>query len=213
MVGGTKLQNASDVVTFLQTSMGKAHLAYSGAQQEVRRYFHEIKMGDVNCTHGYETQTIEGCRSKHSIPVVSHLNKTLLHVCELSCFYKFYLDGGDGPCDNKTHAATFDLVTLEPCLPIDSMCDIETTDAREVSNDGEPLVTCLEVRDCFVVVAQDNTENNGSFWVSMCAKGLAYGGQRYACGCFWPRVSTWESSCHWQIFPPTRKELVFLCPM
>jgi hypothetical protein len=31
MVGGMKLQNASDVVTFLQASMGKAHLAYFGA--------------------------------------------------------------------------------------------------------------------------------------------------------------------------------------
>ncbi len=31
MVGGMKLQNVSDVVTFLQASMGKAHLAYFGA--------------------------------------------------------------------------------------------------------------------------------------------------------------------------------------
>jgi hypothetical protein len=31
MVGGTKLQNASNVVTFFQASMGKVHLAYFGA--------------------------------------------------------------------------------------------------------------------------------------------------------------------------------------
>ncbi len=30
MVGGTKLQNVSDVVRYLQASMGKAHLAYFG---------------------------------------------------------------------------------------------------------------------------------------------------------------------------------------
>jgi hypothetical protein len=100
-------------------------------------------MGDVNHIHGYEAWTIEGNISKHFIWSVFHLNKTLLHVCELSCFYKFCLDGGNGPCDNKTQVATFDLVKLEPCLPIDSMCDIRTIDAWENSNDGESLATCL----------------------------------------------------------------------
>ncbi len=71
--------------------------------------------------------------------------QTLLHLHELFCFYKFYLNGGDGPCDNETHATIFDLVTLEPCLPIDSRCDIKTIDAWEVSNDGESLATCLEI--------------------------------------------------------------------
>jgi hypothetical protein len=120
-------------------------------------------MGDVNRTHGYEAQTIEGSRSKHSNQSVSHLNKTLLHVRELSCFCKLCLDGGNGPCDNETHVATFDLVTLEPCLPIDSRCDIETIDAWEVSNDGESLATCFEVGDCFVITTQDNTEKNVGF--------------------------------------------------
>jgi hypothetical protein len=31
MVSGMNLQNAFDVVTFLQENMGKAHLAYFGA--------------------------------------------------------------------------------------------------------------------------------------------------------------------------------------
>jgi hypothetical protein len=100
------------------------------------------------------------------------LNKTLLHVCELSCFSKLCLDGGNGPCDNETHAVTFDLVTLEPCLPIDFRCPIETIDAWEVSNDGHSLATCLEVGDNFVVIAQDNIENNACFWVLMCVERL-----------------------------------------
>jgi hypothetical protein len=79
-----------------------------------------MKMGIINHIHGYETRTIEGSKSKHSIRSVCHLNKTLLHFCELSCFCKFCLDGGDGPCDNEIHATTFDLMTLEHCLPIDS---------------------------------------------------------------------------------------------
>jgi hypothetical protein len=76
----------------------------------------------------------------------------LFHVCELSCFYKLYLDGKDGPCDNETHVVTFDLMTLEHCLPIDSRCDIETIDAWEIFNDGESLATYLEVGDYFVII-------------------------------------------------------------
>jgi hypothetical protein len=82
------------------------------------------------------------------------------------------LDGKNGPCDNKTHVATFDLVTLEPCLPIDSMFEIEIIDALKVSDDGESLATCLEIGDCFVVVAQGNTKDSVGFWVLMCVEGL-----------------------------------------
>jgi hypothetical protein len=80
--------------------MDKVHLVYLGAQWQVSHYFHEIKLGDVDRIHGYEARTIEGNIPKHAIQSVSHLNKTLLQVHELSCFCKFYLDGGDGPCDN-----------------------------------------------------------------------------------------------------------------
>jgi hypothetical protein len=55
MVGGIKLKNAFDVVTIIQASMGKAHLAYFGVRHEVRHYFHEIKMGDVNHIHVHES--------------------------------------------------------------------------------------------------------------------------------------------------------------
>jgi hypothetical protein len=79
IVGATKLQNALDVCNFLQTSMGEA------IQQEVKQYFHEIRLGDVDCTHGYEAHIVSGSRSKHVICFISHLNKSLLHVQELSC--------------------------------------------------------------------------------------------------------------------------------
>jgi hypothetical protein len=53
------------VYNFLQTSMGKAHFAYPTIQWQVKWYFHEIKLGDVGCIHGYEAHRVSGNRSKH----------------------------------------------------------------------------------------------------------------------------------------------------
>jgi hypothetical protein len=47
--------------------MGKGHLAYPKAQWQVRQYFHEIRLGDVDCTHGYEAHKVSGSISKHII--------------------------------------------------------------------------------------------------------------------------------------------------
>ncbi len=91
---------------------------------------------------------------------------------ELSCFYKFCVDGGDGPCDNYTHVQPWDLVALEPCSYIDARCDPDINDMREVSHDGESLVACLEVNDYFVIVATDDVKDNVGFWVLMCIEKL-----------------------------------------
>ena len=34
---------------------------------------------------------------------------------DLTCFRKFCMDGGDGPCDNASYVPTFVLIKLEPC--------------------------------------------------------------------------------------------------
>ncbi len=104
-------------------------------------------MGNVDHNHGYETCTVDGSRSKYAIQSVSHVNKTLLCVRELSWFCKFCVDGGDGPCDNHSHVQPWDLLALEPCSPIDDRCDLETNDTWEVSHDGETLAACLEIGD------------------------------------------------------------------
>ncbi len=75
---------------------------------------------------------------------------------ELSCFCKYYIDGGDGPYDNYTHVQPWDIVTLEPCSPIDARCDPKIDDRWEISHDGKSLTSYLEVGAYFVVVAIDD---------------------------------------------------------
>jgi hypothetical protein len=163
------------VCNFLQETSGKAHLTCPTAQWQVRRYFHEIRLGDVDRTHGYEAHKVSGSRSKHAIHSIFHLNKTLLHVRELSCFYKFCVDGGDGPCDNYTHVQPWDLMALEPYSSIDVRCDPDIDDMREVSHDGESLVACLEVGDYFVITATNDVKDNVGFWGFNVHREVAYG--------------------------------------
>jgi len=126
IIGATKLQNVVDVCNFLQTSMDMAHFTYIGTQWQVEQYFHEIELGDIDHTHGYEAHKFDGSRSKYVIKFVFHLKKTLLHVRKLSYFCKFYMDGGDGPCDKCTHVQPWNLVALGLYPLIDIRCNPET---------------------------------------------------------------------------------------
>jgi len=141
--------------------MGKAHLAYPIVQCQVRQYFHEIRLGDVDRIHAYEVHKVSGNKSEHAICSIFHLTKILLHVRELFCFYKFCVDGADGPCDNYTHVQPWDLVALEPYSSIDVRCDPYIDDMWEVSHDGKLLVACLKVGDYFVNVT---TDDDGVKW-------------------------------------------------
>jgi hypothetical protein len=127
-------------------------------------------LGDVDCTHSYEAHIVNGSISKHTIWFVSHLNKTLQHVHELYYFCKYCVNGGDGPCDNYIHVRPWDLVTLEPCSPIDVRCDLDIHDRWQVSHDGESLTACVEVG--FVVVAINDTQDNASSWILICTERL-----------------------------------------
>ncbi len=113
-----------------------------------------------------------------------------MFLIKLSYFYKFYSNGGYEPCNNETYVTTFDLVTLELCLLIDSMCDIETIDAWEVIGyflGSWGLFCCCSPK-----------QHRRQCWLldfNVCGR-VAYGDQRYECGCFWSGVFAWESSCH-----------------
>jgi hypothetical protein len=61
-------------------------------------------------------------------------------------------------------------MALKPCSPIDVKCDLETNDIWEASHDGESLATCLEIGECFVVVANDDTKDGARFWILICTK-------------------------------------------
>jgi hypothetical protein len=168
---GQKLHNAADVVEFCNTQMSMPHLAYKRAKLEVRRHFHLVKMEDVNRNIGWDCKTVPGSRSKHSIQSVSHVNKTLLRVRELSCFCDFCMDGGDGPCASSTHVSKYDLVTLEPCLSAARLDEFDE-DEQMISDDGEMLAKILEEGDNFAVLAEPERDSEAHFWILLCTERL-----------------------------------------
>ena len=70
-----------------------------------------------------------------------NLEGTSLQVRDLSCFCKFCMDGGDGPCNNAAYVLGFMLIGLEPC---------EASTKSRRSNEGRFMGSnCLPRRaDC-----------------------------------------------------------------
>ena len=167
---GVILQNAHDVVMFLEKTMDRQHLAYEGARRDVNRNFWEIKLGDVNRDHGYDCRTIVGSRSKHSVRSVSSTNNTLLEIREFSCFCIHCTDGVPGKCPQRNHVDNWNLITLEPCNSFDAQC--EQDEEGEVQGSGDDLALGLEVGDNLCVRAESGNEEGVKFYALQCTKVL-----------------------------------------
>ena len=173
---GLRLHCASDVVQFLRTHMTREYAGYSGARRLVHRYFYDVTEVAVNLMPSLNARTVDGTRSFHQVRSVN-LEGTSLQVWDLSCFCKFCMDGGDGPCDNATYVPAFILIRLEPCET--------TTESRRERGRREieerrihPRMTAakaraatLEVGDHFAVLA-DEGGNGPEFWILQCIETL-----------------------------------------
>jgi hypothetical protein len=71
------------------------------------------------------------------------LNKISLYIWNFSCFCKFCIDGGDGPCDHLDYVPRFSLIRLVPCRPKDVKNKIKEDNCL-ISNDREMLVNILQ---------------------------------------------------------------------
>ena len=111
---GLKLHCASDVVHFLRIHMTREYAGYRGARRLVSRHFYDVSEVAVNLMPSFNARTVDGTRSFHQVRSVN-LEGTSLQVRDLSCFCKFCIDGGDGPCNNATYVMGFLLIRLEPC--------------------------------------------------------------------------------------------------
>jgi hypothetical protein len=99
--------------------MGFQHLTYDGARKDVNRYFHEVKMTNVNRVDQFNAWIVEGTCNFHQVKSIG-LDKISLHVWNLSCFCRFYFEGGDGPYENEAYVLPFNFIHLEPCNAYDA---------------------------------------------------------------------------------------------
>lgn len=173
---GVRLHNSSDVVTFLRQAMNREYAGYHSARRSVHRHFYDVKEADVNQFQAPNARTVEGTRSFHQVRSVG-LEGTSLQTRRLSCFCKFCLDGGDGPCDSAGFVEPFTLIRLEPCEPQTltrrdrARLDAQETRLHPHMSARESLAATLEVGDHFAVLADDGT-GFPEFWILQCQEPL-----------------------------------------
>ncbi len=139
-------------------------------RRDVHYLFYEIKLANVNQEQQFNAHTVVGMRSLHQVRNVG-LDKISLQIWNLSCFCKFCIDGGDGPCDHLDYVPVFSFIQLVPYRPEDVKNEIEEDNCL-ISNDKEMLATTLNVGKHFVVIAtKDNIEGN-DFWILICEEAL-----------------------------------------
>jgi hypothetical protein len=98
--------------------------------------------------------TVEGMHNLHQVCSVG-LDKISLQIWNLSCFCKFYTNGGGGPCGHLDFVSRFSLTQLVPCRLEDVRIKIEE-DNYLISNDREMLAATLNVSEHSTVIAMEH---------------------------------------------------------
>jgi hypothetical protein len=134
--------------------------------------FFEVKLVDVNRVDHFNALTIVRTSTLHQVRSVG-LDMILLQARNLSCFYKFYTNGGDCPCDHVNYVPRFDLIYLVPYKPQDARNYEIDEDNCLSNNDRELLVAILDVGDHFIVIVAKDNNKGDDFWVFICEETLA----------------------------------------
>ncbi len=80
----TKLQNATDVLSFCLKKQQEKHSAYPNARRQVSHFFHLVNPRDVNRSATWDCKNIMGTCSLHFVDSISHRDVTLLNLRNLA---------------------------------------------------------------------------------------------------------------------------------
>ncbi|KAL3696603.1 hypothetical protein R1sor_010679 [Riccia sorocarpa] len=149
-------------------------MAY-GQTQNVRRFFWEIKVGEVDRSKELDCLPIKGTRSLHCFHGYSRVNPTLLKTRELSCFCPSCVDDEGVNCPNKRYTGDWKLENVHPLKLTDVSAYAEELGAGlgQATDWGEGSIADLvEVGKFFAVEAEASNEFNADFWIMQCSKPL-----------------------------------------
>lgn len=176
-----KLQDAKDVVEFLQESMsGLVQSSLQSKRTVSYRHFYNIKPDDVDRTHVHGCDTIPGSRNLHSIHAVSPADPTLLMVRELSCYCAPCIDSDWQSCENASYVKSWRVVKLAPTnvsFVRDQMLlgpggggNPSDEEPWDYESDDESLGGLVNIGDNFVVPAIQGNEEGVEFYILQCQK-------------------------------------------
>ncbi len=73
------------MVAYLKAKSNKYHVASSKVGQHINKYFHEMKVGDVDTSSPFEYEIVHGSKNMHQVWFISNKDLTLCQYCQLSC--------------------------------------------------------------------------------------------------------------------------------
>ena len=168
---GRQLQNAAQVVRFLQEESNKFHARRVGERRRTTKFFWEIKEGDINRVDRLEAETIPGSRSMHQCRSLSAKDPTLIQFRQLTCFCVACLDPNSGlGCYQKSHVPDWMLRRVCPksrrgghLVPEDELDNIE--------DELESSIAGTQVRVGFNIAVRADSDNDETFWVMLVTRG------------------------------------------
>jgi hypothetical protein len=83
---GKKLQNATEIAAHLQAKANKFHAIAPLSIRHINKYFHLVKVGDVDMSKPYDYQTMHKSHGMHQVRSISCKDPTLCQFRQLSCF-------------------------------------------------------------------------------------------------------------------------------
>ncbi|KAL3693313.1 hypothetical protein R1sor_006964 [Riccia sorocarpa] len=172
-IRGHKLENAADAVQLLTSKFElDRELAY-GHHQNARRFFWEVKVGEVDRSKELDCLPIKGTRSLHCFHGYSPTNPTLLRIKELSCFYPYCVDDEGLRCLNQDYTGKWKLESIHPIKPQDVIAyaeEIGSGVSQGVDWGEGSVADLIETGDFFAVEAEVPNEFNADFWILQCTK-------------------------------------------
>jgi hypothetical protein len=173
---GWKLQNAADVVTFLNSTITLPLSEFVGPyKKNVNRIFWEIGRHEVDHnTTQFSCKTIPGSRSMHSVRSVSHEKPTLVEARDFSCFCASCVSRNPlEECTNLGHVQPWRLHTLEPCAVTEPSNEDDDEDLAWEGEEGDNFeAASLSVGDNFAIIAEPGNLEGADFYILQCTKGM-----------------------------------------
>jgi hypothetical protein len=67
-----KIQNVVEMVVYLKVKSNKYHAASSKVERHINKYFHEMKVGDVDRSSPFEFEIVLGSKNMHQVWCISN---------------------------------------------------------------------------------------------------------------------------------------------
>ncbi|KAL3685613.1 hypothetical protein R1sor_003635 [Riccia sorocarpa] len=157
-IRGHKLEDAADAVQFLTSKFElDREMAYEH-QQNARRFFWEVKVGEVDRSKELDCLPIKGTRSLHCFHGYTRSNPTLLRIKELSCFCAVCVDDEGVRCPAQAYTGKWKLESIHPIKPQDVIAfaeEIGSGVGQGVDWSEGSIAELIEVGDFFAVEVEN----------------------------------------------------------